>query len=734
MGARELLDEVAVMEAAREALDALFARVWAELKPPEQLTLIEWAERYRILSEEETSNPGKYSLELTPTLRGILAAASDPDVRKIACQKSAQWGYTAGVVCNVIGYHIHWRPSVQVILFPREKSGKDFAAEKLEPMIRATPVLAARVDLKSRAAGQGTTRRSYRGGLLKLVASNSASDVKSTSGRIGICEEPDDANRDVAGQGNSITLLRERTKTYAPDDLQLIGGTPTAKQTSLIVKEMRTTDQRYFHVECHDCGESHTPVWANVTIPGYRLSEEDLAMPREELDAKWPEREVYGRARWEEAYYSCPHCGSVWTEEQRIENIKRAARVPPLFGWVPTAKSATPGFYGNELLSIFDGSRVPLLAEKFLVADHEYQRGEPEKMVVFVNSTLGQPWEYRGDLPEEDELRERAEAYAEWTCPTHAYVEPVVYVDVQHDRLAVTVWCVGYGEEMWLAHWGEYYGKTIVSHAGAWLELEQLLERTVRHASGAALPIMAVAIDTGDGQTSDAAYDFVRTHNTRARPVLACKGASDKVGRVEIWTKARPIDPHKRPTNKANATKASKYGVHVHIIGAAKGKDLILGWAQEGGRVRLEGSGPGRMHWYEGVRDDFFEQLLGEMKIPDRLNPRIRVWTERTDRRNEALDCTVGCVWISRFRGLHLRKASKWQDLGARLLQASLLGDDDHDEPDEPADLVGPPPAPREVQTSAPAPIAPMQATPPLQPRGGSLLKGFARFAGGGGR
>ena len=136
--------------------------------------------------------------------------------------------YTSGIICNVLGYHIHWRPSVQVVMFPREKSSKDFAAEKFEPMVRATAVLASRVNLKSRAAGNGTTRRHYTGGLIKLVASNSPSDVKSTSGRVGIVEEPDDANKDVAGQGNSITLLVERTKTYAPEDLQLIGGTPTA--------------------------------------------------------------------------------------------------------------------------------------------------------------------------------------------------------------------------------------------------------------------------------------------------------------------------------------------------------------------------------------------------------------------------------------------------------------------------------------------------------------------------
>lgn len=695
---------------AAAALDAMFARVWAELAPPPVLSIVEWAERYREMSPEETHMPGRYDLDNTPALRGVLYACSDPAVRKVVAQKSAQVGYTGGVVCNVIGYHIHWRPSVQVAMFPREKSSKDFAAEKFEPMVRATPALAALVNLRSRSAGQGTTRRSYIGGLLKLVASNSPSDVKSTSGRVGIVEEPDDTNRDVGGQGNAIVLLGERTKTYAPDDLQLIGGTPTAKATSLIVKEMRDTDERRFEVRCHHCDALHSPEWGNVVIPGQQLSAEDAALPPEKLDDRWPVRELYGRARWEDAYYTCPHCGAIWSDDERIANIRAAARVAPWYGWRPTAQSSTPGFYLNELLSVFEGSRVPLLARKYLVALHEYERGEPEKMVAFWNSTLGLPWEYRGELPEEDELRERALPYAEWSVPAGGLVA-LLTVDVQHDRLACTVWVVGRGEEMWLAYWGELPGRTIVSHQGAWVELEQMLDASVHHASGAAMPITAVAIDSGDGQTSEAVYDFVRRHNRRVRPVYATKGASDRVGRIEIWTRSKPVDPNRK------ATKASRYGVHVHQVGAAKAKDLILGWAQEGGRVRLAGSGPGRMHWYQGVRDDWFEQLLSEMKIPSRHNPRVREWTERTDRRNEGLDCTVLAVWLSRALGLHLKKPSQWEAIESRLRQPVLIGLESQDQADVNGAEISDVSASAPVELLAAAAVAPRMPSPSVEAR-----------------
>lgn len=627
------------------SMDNLMARVWRDFAPPPKLTIDQWAEKYRELSPEESPMPGPYSLVHTPVLREILQACSDPKVRKVVVQKSAQVGYTVGVVANVMGYHVHHRPSVQIAVFPREKSAKDYAAEKLDPMIRATKPLAERICLKSRAAGNSQTRKHYPGGLIKLVGSNSPSDVKSTSARVVIVEEPDDASRDVRGQGDAIKLAEERCKAY-PDHLILIGGTPTAKNASSIESEILASDQRKYHVPCHACGDEHIPAWDNVVIPE---------------DAELQQREIYGHARWENAYYVCPACGVPWTDEERHTAIRQGhfeATAPA---------TAAVGFLINELLSTFEGSRLPILARKYLEAKHKQDEGDHSEMIAFWNSTLGLPWEYRGELPEEDELRERAEAYKEWTVPEGGLV-PVVTVDVQHDRLAVTCWVIGRREEMWLVFWGELSGQTIVPFAGAWIDLDALLEKTVQHASGAALAIAAVAIDSSDGQTSGAVYEFVRKRNRPGRAVYAIKGASDSEGKIEIWRPqpSNSVDPH-------SMRKSAKYGVHVNIVGTAKAKDSILGWAQEGGRVRLTDSGPHRMHWYQTVRADFYEQLLSEIKIPMRQNPKRRQWKKRTDRRNEALDCTVYALWLVHALRLHIQKPAWWDHYELKVKQRGLF-------------------------------------------------------------
>lgn len=675
------------LDQAAAALEQMLGRAWAKWAPPDPLSIAEWAETERELSPEESAIPGPYSIDNTPMLRGIFAACDDPAVRKVVTQKPAQIGYTAGVVCSVMGYHAAHRPSVQVAVFPRAQSARDFADEKFDPMVRATPALSSCISLKSRAKGNSTLRKRFAGGLIKLVGGNSPADVKSTSARVVVVEEPDDASQNVKGQGDVLKLVEERAKTYE-DHLILIGGTPTAKGASNIEAEIAVSDARVPMIPCHDCGESHTPQWDYVTIP--------------DIPEDQPTHEVYRRKDPARAFYSCPHCGSVWTDEQREANILAASRRPD-YGWVATRPfNGIAGFHElGELCSTFIGSRVPVLARKYLEAFAKLEAGDPSEMIVFWNQSLGRCWEYKGELPEDQELIDRAEDYAEWVVPVGG-IELLLLVDVQHDRLAVSMWAVGRGEEMWLVHWGEYYGTTIIPLAGAWLELEQLMQRRYQHALGVWVTVRAVGIDCSDGQTSDAGYAFVRRHHQAGvRPVLALKGASDDEGRVEIWTPPRLVDPNKR------ATKASKAGVAINIVGTAKAKDLILGYAASAGRIRLTGTGAGRMHWYKGVRPDWYAQMLSHIKIPGRSGR--RVWKKRTDRHDEALDTCIYAVYLSRYLRLHLRKPVQW-DVAELMLRQSSLIDDAPATPAAPPALLQ---AVAAVTAREPAPAAPAPVEPP---------------------
>lgn len=615
------------------------------------MTVAQWAERYRYLSDT-SALPGKYSLKITPYLQGILEAITDRRVRKIACMKSAQVGWTDGVINNFIGYAMHLAPAPIGVMFPRDQTAKDFNVEKLIPMIEATPALASIVRTKTRTLDNTQNRKVFPGGFLKLFGSNSTGGVKSTPFKVIVIEEPDDCNLNIKGQGDSIKMAEERVKTFY-DSKILAGGTPSIKGVSSIESEMQLSDQRRYFVPCHECGEAHELQWENVqyqSVPGTN-------------------HEVFGDARPDTARYVCPHCGALWTDADRIRNVRSGI-------WHASAEfHGVAGFYLNELVSAFPESRLQRLVEKYLSARYEFDKGEPGALIAFTNSTLGQSYEYQSDTPNADALRERAENYAEYSVPAGGLVL-TIGADVQHDRIAYVVRAWGRGEESWLIAWGEVHGSTIVPEAGAWVDLDALIRREYTHATGAQLRIRAGSIDSSDGTTADAVYTFVR--NRRALNLMAIKGAS------EAGAEKREIfSIPKTAVDLDRKQKAWKHGLRPFIVGTTRAKDLILG-GEGAGRIKLDGNGPGRMHWYASVRPDYWDQITSEIKAPHRTVRNKKVWQKKSGVRNEALDCEVYALHAARSLKLNLMRDAQWQALEAQIRQRSLLTEEapQHDDVD----------------------------------------------------
>lgn len=661
------------------------------------MNALEWARKYRFLSSIEADRAGKYDPEVTPYLcwpGNPLEALDDPTVIEVCCQKSAQVAWTSGVLGNILGKWIDLDPSPILGLFPKEGAAKEYMAEKFEPMVTATPRLRAAVDLRSRKAQQRMLFKRFRGGFLKLVGSNSPSSVKSSPIPRIFIEEPDDCNLNLRGQGDSIKLAKERTKTFRRSRVKIvIGGTPTVEGTSTIAAEMKLSDKRVGMVPCHHCGEEHALSFDNLKCP-------------EDPDAAHP---IFGKKIPEQAYYVCPHCGGVWNDAEKRRNVK-AGR------WVATAPfNGIAGYYINELYSPFPGSVMAKLMENWLTALHHLEMGDESKLVAFVNSSMGEAYSFKGDQPLADELAERAREYEAGTVPAGG-LRLVMGVDVQPDRLEVIVRAYGRGEESWLVRYDRLYGQTALITDPVWNDLDRLLFGKYRHARGFGLGVTACSIDSSDGNTSDAVYKYVRTRQGRGvEHVMAIKGAKNPD--AEIFRKPGPVID----TNRKN-TKAARFGVAVYMVGVGRAKDLLIG---ERGRAGLEGTGPGRFHVYKGVIADYFEQLLAEVKAPVRQQNGhvIRVWQKKVGHRNEALDCEVYALHATRAAKVHLMQERDWAALEARLSQAGLF-----DElPGLPAEIppvsVAPPaasaedPDAEEGDDEQPPAEAPASATPNLPPR-----------------
>jgi phage terminase large subunit GpA-like protein len=631
----------------QKSLSRVFRAACSSWKMPEKMPIKEWAIKYRWLSTLEAAKPGKYRIEVTPYLNwpnGPLDALDDPTVEEVVCQKSAQVAWTSGVLGNALGAWVDVDPSPILVLFPKEGAAKDYMAEKFEPMVEATKRLSEKIDLRSRKAQQRQLFKRFPGGFLKLVGSNSPASVKSLpTPRVAI-EEPDDCNANLKSQGDSIKLAKERTKTYElPRKKIIIGGTPTISGLSAIEAEMDLSDKRVGMIPCNECGQEHELNFNNLLC----------------LDDEHQKHPVFGNKKPETAYYVCPHCGVAWDDDIKNNNVK-------LGRWQATAPfRGIAGFYLNELYSPFPGSRFHILMEKWLTAQHEFEKGEIGSLVAFTNSSMGIAYEFTGDTPEPDSLQDRALDYEPGTVPAGGLIL-TVGVDVQHDRLEVIIRAWGRGEESWLVYYDKLYGNTLLIEDPVWKELDKVLFANYPHELGFNLRVAAVSIDSSDGQTSEAVYKYVRSRQGRGiAHVMAIKGhgSPDKV----IFSR-----PGQVLNSNANNTKAAKYGVQIFNVGVSKAKDLLIG---EKGRISLDGDGPGRIHVYKNVSPDYYLQLLSEVKAPRRTQNGsvVRVWQKKTGVRNEVLDCEVYALHASRATKIDLMNSGSWDALEAKLRQSTLF-------------------------------------------------------------
>lgn len=118
------------------------------LRPPEQLTVSEWAEKYRMLDSKSSAMPGPWSNDITPYLTGVMDEFNNYETEKIIFVKPTQIGGTEALQ-NMIGYIVMQDPSPTMIVYPTDTLAKSVSENRLQPMLKATPEIAKKFDENS---------------------------------------------------------------------------------------------------------------------------------------------------------------------------------------------------------------------------------------------------------------------------------------------------------------------------------------------------------------------------------------------------------------------------------------------------------------------------------------------------------------------------------------------------------------------------------------------------------
>ena len=406
-------------------LNAAIAPAIRNFKPPEDLTVAEWADRHRRLSPENSAESGPWRTSRTPYLREPMEAFTDPKIRKIVMVAASQVGKSE-LELNIIGYIIDQDPGSILFVQPSLDDARKFSRLRIAPMIRDSKVLRAKVsDVKSKDSGNTILQKSFPGGMLTITGSNSASALASTPARYILGDERDRWAVSAGAEGDPWALAEARQATFYNAKAVEV-STPTIKGASNIESSYYLgTQERWCH-QCPECGE-----YGEITFDRVHF-EHTVAKVRGKKAYK-----IVGPITW-----CCPSCGCIVPEEKMR---KQPAK------WIAENPAAYDEGVRSFWLNAFSSPWTPWekIALKFLQA-----KDDPQKLKVVYNTLLGELWEDRGDIADEDTMLARREDYG-----TNADGSPVEVpegvlvltcgVDTQDNRLEYEVVGHGFYGETW---------------------------------------------------------------------------------------------------------------------------------------------------------------------------------------------------------------------------------------------------------------------------------------------
>lgn len=570
-----------VVRMARKA-SPIFSALAAALRPRRRQSLSDWAETHLVLSAERAASPGPYRIGDAVYQRKMMDTVTDPDVEQVVYVTSSQVGKTT-VLTAVQGYYAEAEPSPQLSIWPDNDVADTYVDETFDPTVRDSARLSKLFD--------GHT---FPGGYIAFVGANTPKKLAARPIRVITGDEVDRWPLSSGKEGSPVDLAEKRTTTFR-NKKKVYASTPLLTKTSTIISMFKECRQLYYLVVCPDCEHKQVLKWQNVR---------------------------YEKDKEHEAHYSCDHCGSLWTEQQKRRLVRDAEKMGGGWSELPEApfkafkskhrpKPGHVGFYICELYSPWSSMATMALA-------WTHAEGNPVNEQTFYNTRLGLPWDGAiSNSADVEKLKGRRESYSPKRCPKAAGLITAA-VDVQDDRFEVLSQAWGISDESWvLEHIKIHLDPSI---KGTWDHLAEVLQRGYVHeGTGRVLKPEVVCIDTG-GHFTQSAYAFVRKH--------------EKLGRR--WHGIKGVPGSGKPIMKLSEQKL-KHGTQLWLVGVDDAKTTIYS------RFGIERPGPGYVHFHEGIGDDLLKQATCEYAVVeyDGNGFPVRHWEKKETDRNEMLDLLV---------------------------------------------------------------------------------------------
>lgn len=488
---------------------------------------------------------------------------------------SAQIGKTE-LLNNVVGYYMAYDPAPILVLQPTLEMAQTWSKDRLSPMLRDTPCLKEKVSKASaKTSGNTMLHKTFPGGHVTMAGANSPASLASRPIRIVLADEIDRYPPSAGTEGDPLSLARKRTTTFW--NRKIIGtSTPTIKGVSRIEDEYEHSDQRKYHVPCPQCGEKQHFEWKNVVF-----NKNDDGSLDEGVRVT----------------YACVN-GCVIDESDKLWMLKHGE-------WIAQKPhNGHAGFHINEIYS-------PWVRWKDIVLNFLEAKKSPETLKTWVNTSLGETWEEKGETLDHTGLFERRESYDEDSLPDEIAVV-TASVDVQGDRLEALSQGWGVEKERWNIEHRIFWGDP--SKTQVWDELDDWLLKTYQ-VGQRKLHKACTTIDSG-GHHTDEVYRFCKKR--QGRRVFAIKGSSNYYDPIV-----------------SKPTQAGIHRVFLYRIGTDTAKDAIIF-----GSLKQD-HGANYIHFPHTCDEEFFKQLVGEERKTEISRGVKKLVWRKIRERQEILDLHV---------------------------------------------------------------------------------------------
>lgn len=553
--------------------------LWA---PPPRISVSQWADENRVLSSESSAEPGRWHTSRAPYQKEIMDSISQPGIEKTVVMSSSQVGKSE-IVNNTIGYFIDLDPGPMLLVEPTEADAEDYSKRRIAPMIRDTKCLTEKVsDSKARDTHNTITMKAFPGGFLGIGGANAPGGLASRPIRILLCDEVDRYPDSAGTEGDPVGLAEKRTITFW-NRKKVFVSSPGIKGRSRIEDEFLEGTRERWRLRCPKCGE-----YIFITIPNM--------IYKAEKDAK-------GNHIVKDIAFRCPKCkGDSNERDWKAQPGKWVADNPKAEG--------IRSFQLNALVS-------PWYSWKEIISGYLRSKSDPEKLKVFTNTILGEPYEVKGEIENEDFLVQRREKYGA-ELPDGVLML-TASVDVMDKFMEYEVVGWGKGDESWGIRHGIVAGSP--ENKETWRVVDDVLKAEYHFANGTALMIACTCIDSG-GHFTTQVYEYCKFNERRN--VFAIKG----MGGIRIPL----IDKISRVKSENPVIKNTL----LIILGVDEGKTAVIE------NLKVKTPGPCYCHFPSNEEYDiqYFKGLIAEKQVPRKVKGRIVYNWEKVspDARNEPLD------------------------------------------------------------------------------------------------